>query len=103
MIGKIKLNFKIQCLKFVHYFIVVKDLTRSAILGRDFLTENKVRLYFDLNKMRIQNVYVPLENDAHLASRARATHHIKLAPQSACIVTAKIKRNGYTRSFRQDF
>ena len=35
--GKVLLNFKLHGLKFEHEFIVVKDLSRNAILGRDFL------------------------------------------------------------------
>ena len=51
VLGRIKMDFKIQGLKFNHTFVVVRDLTRNVILGRDFLIENGARLYFDLSKL----------------------------------------------------
>ncbi len=100
VLGKINLDFKIQGLKFNHTFIVVEGLTRSAILGRDFLRTNNVRLYFDLDKMRIRGVYIPLDNDRHIAARGRATKQITLKPQSACIITAKIKNYNYFADYK---
>ena len=95
VLGRINLDFKIQGLKFNHNFVVVRDLTRNVILGRDFLIENGARLYFDLNKIRIRNVYIPMENDVHLASKVRASHHMTLAPQTASIMIAEIKKSEY--------
>ena len=36
-----------------HDFFVVKNLNRNAILGRDWLMQNGVRMYFDLGALRI--------------------------------------------------
>ena len=91
----INLDFKIQGLKFNHTFVAVRDLTRNVIIRRDFLIENAARLYFDLSKIRIRNVYIPMENDVHLAFQVRASHHMTLAPQTACIMIAEIKKNEY--------
>ena len=93
--GVIDLDIKIQGLKFNHPFIVVKDLTRNSILGRDFLVKQKARLYFDLNKIRIRGVYIPMENDIHLAALSRATKNVTLKPQTACLMVAQIKNNPY--------
>ena len=41
-------------------FVVVNDMNRNVILGRDWLKENGVRIYFDLGLLRINNVYVKL-------------------------------------------
>ena len=56
--GLIQLPFKIGNEKVTHPFYVVKDINRNAILGRDWLTANGVRIYFDLGCLRIQNSYV---------------------------------------------
>ena len=50
VLGAIDLNFKISGLKLTHNFIVVSNLNRNIILGRDFLVKNGVRIYFDLKK-----------------------------------------------------
>ena len=94
VVGKIQLDFKIQGLKFNHTFIIVKDLTRSAMLGRDFLSKNDAKLFFNINKMCIRKVFIPLENDRPLAAISRATQQVTIAPQSACIIMAQIKNNG---------
>ena len=36
-----------------------------------------------------------MENDVHLASKARASHHMTLAPQTACIIIAEVKQSEY--------
>ena len=59
--GCATLTLKIAGIKIEHTFVVVPELNRNIILGRDFLQQNQVRLYFDLNKMRIRNNYVDLE------------------------------------------
>jgi hypothetical protein len=44
-------------------FFIVKDMNRNVILGKDWLTQNGVRLYFDLGCLRIGKCYVSLEED----------------------------------------
>jgi hypothetical protein len=41
------------------------------ILGREWLKQNGVRLYFDLGYLRINNTYVRLEEDIHISSLLR--------------------------------
>ena len=95
VVGKILLDFKIHGLKFQHEFIVVKNLSRSAILGRDFLGKHKARLYYDLQKIRLNGVYIPLENDVHLAATVRAASNVCLQPQTTCFMTAAVKDSLY--------
>jgi hypothetical protein len=41
------------------------------ILGREWLKQNGVRLYFDLGYLRIDKTYVRLEEDIHISSFLR--------------------------------
>ena len=54
-IGTTEIEFKLGGLKLSHEFVVVSDLNRSTIIGRDFLVKHGVRLYFDLMKLRIND------------------------------------------------
>ena len=63
------------------------------ILGRDWLHQNGVRIYFDLGSIRVGKVYVPLENDIHIASIIRLAKKSLLKPQSVNVCIAKIKNN----------
>ena len=83
VLGSIDLDFKIAGIKLKHEFIVVTDLNRNIILGRDFLMKNKVRIYCDLHKLKLQNAYVPLENDVHISAISRLNKTITLKPQTA--------------------
>ena len=95
VLGNVTINIKLQGLKFDQEFIVVRDLTRSAILGRDFLVANSARLYFDLGKLRIRGVYIPMEKDIHLASSVYAASTITLRPQTSYIVVACVNSSPY--------
>ena len=95
VLGEAELNFSIAGIKLSHNFIVVSNLNRTSIIGRDFLVKNGVRLYFDLAKMRIQNAYVPLENDIHVSSVARLSKKLKMKPRTVYLVSGHIKSNPY--------
>ena len=97
-LGSVDLEMKIGGLRLRQTFVVVSDLNRHVILGKDFLFGNGVRLYFDLRKMRIKNVYIPLENDIHIASIARLSKPVILKPQTVNLVRAQIKRRPYFHS-----
>ena len=75
----------------IQRFYVVKDLHRNFILGRDWLTENGVRLYFDLGCLRVGKTYVPLEEDIHIASIVRLGSTAVLKPQITNICSGNIK------------
>ena len=93
--GKVSLKFSLGGKKFTHTFIVVRGMDRSFIMGTDFMKEHGVRIYFDLRKVRVGNVYVPYEQDMHIASlvRTRATTVIK--PQTAVRVRVQRKDSPY--------
>lgn len=91
--GCVTLTFKLAGLKIEHTFFVVSDLNRNIILGRDFLQQNQVRLYFDLNKMRIKNNYVDLEEDSHIASLVRLKNKLVVRPQTMIVCPGKVNRN----------
>lgn len=61
--GKVDLTFQIGGLTMSHPFYVVQGMNRNFILGRDWLIQNGVRIYYDLGTMKINDVYVPLQED----------------------------------------
>lgn len=91
VIGCTDINFEMRGLKMSQRFYIVKDLNRNFILGRDWLTENGVRLYFDLGCLRVGKTYVPLEEDIHIASIVRLARTAVLKPQTTNICSGNIK------------
>jgi hypothetical protein len=89
--GCTQIEFKIGGLTMSHEFHVVKDINRSFILGRDWLVQNGVRLYYDLGSLRIGKTYVPMVEDIHIASILRATKKTDIKPQSTTVCFAKHK------------
>ena len=67
------------------------------------MQDNGVRLYFDLGCLRIDNCYVPLEEDVHLSTIARLTRHTVLKPQTAYRLFAQAKRNCIRSNQNYDF
>ena len=74
-----------------HGFYVVQNLNRNIILGRDWLQTNGVRIYYDLGAVRINNEYVPLEEDYLIGNVARMTFTTVLKPQASTVCEVKIK------------
>ncbi|VDI50167.1 Hypothetical predicted protein [Mytilus galloprovincialis] len=68
-------------------------MNRNVILGKDWLVQNGVRLYFDLGCLRIQKNYVPLEEDINVASVVRLTVNAVLKPQSINVCPVGLKNN----------
>lgn len=95
--GNVKLKFKIGSIYIEHPFFVVENINRNVILGRDFLQDNGVRVYFDLGCLRIKDCYVPLEEDVHLSVIARLTRHTVLKPQTAYRLLARTKKTAYAQ------
>ena len=89
--GCTEIDFNIGGLLMRHKFYVVRDINRSFILGRDWLVQNGVRLYFDLGSLRIGKTYVPIVEDIHIASLLRASRKVIVKPQSSTICLAKHK------------
>ena len=67
------------------------SINRNFILGRDWLVQNGVRLYFDLVFLRVAKTTVPLEEDIHIASLVRLGSTTVLKPQTATVCLGKIK------------
>lgn len=63
VLGCVKVDFSIKSYKMSHVFYVVADMNRNIILGRDWLVQNGVRLYYDLGCLRVGNIYTNLEED----------------------------------------
>ena len=77
-----------------HGFYVSPSINRNFILGRDWLVQNGVRLYFDLGILKYGDTTVPLEEDIHIASLVRLGSKTVLKPQSATVCTGRIKDSG---------
>lgn len=89
--GKVDLTFQLGSLTMSHPFYVVQGMNRNCILGRDWLIQNGVRIYYDLGTMRINDVCVPLQKDIHISSVLRIAKSVVLKPQAAQICLAKYK------------
>ena len=84
------IKFKLGGRKFQHTFYVVDGLNRNVILGRDWIIDNKVVLYFnELRSMKIGQVYVPLEEDIHISALVRAASTVVIKPHTAVVCKAK--------------
>ena len=64
--GCAEISFEIGGLKMRQTFFVVPDMNRNIILGRDWLEQNGVRMYFDLGCIRVNQTYVPLQDDNYV-------------------------------------
>ncbi|MET0107142.1 MAG: retropepsin-like aspartic protease [Sedimenticola sp.] len=91
--GCISLTFKIGDTEISHLFYVSPSINRNFILGRDWLVQNGVRLYFDLGFLRVGSSTVPLEEDIHIASLVRTKTTVILKPQTATVCLGKIKNS----------
>ena len=90
--GSINLEFVVAGLNLRHTFYVVPELGRNAILGRDFLKHYSCRIYYDLEKMRINGRYVDLVEDAYLQSLVRLKKSLTLKPQSVAVCHGKLPK-----------
>ena len=89
--GKTNIEFKIGEEKVGHNFLVVENVSRNIILGRDFCKKYGVRLYYDLERIRIGKTYVPLEDDSKIMSIVRSVKTVTLAPNTAYVMPGKTK------------
>ena len=75
-----------------HSFYVVSDMNRHVMLGRDWLIQSGVRLYFDLSCLRVHNTYMPLQEDIHIASCLRLSNKTLFKPQTAYVCWTKARK-----------
>ena len=93
ILGYAEIRFKINNIHLIHNCIVVDNLRRNVILGRDFLSANSCRIYFDLNGIKIKDTIVPLQDDRCIASIIRLKRTTILKPQSINQLQGKLKHN----------
>ena len=70
----------------------VKGLNRNFILGRDWLKDNGVRLYFDLGCLRLKSKYIELQENCHIAALLRTDREFVIKPQTMTICYVKINQ-----------
>ena len=92
-LGKVHLNFDIKGVKLSYDFFVVEGINRCLIFGDDWMTDNGVRIYFDLGLIRIKGVYAPLLTDKHVSSVVRLVRGITLRPNTTYAINARVKRS----------
>ena len=73
-------------------FYVTDGLNRNFILGRDWLKQFGVRMYFDLGMLRIGRTYVKFEEDCHIASILRLNRKIIMKPQSVMMCHVRLNQ-----------
>ena len=54
-----------------HEFFIVPQMNRNIILGRDWLKQFGVCMYYDLGCIRVDKSYIKLEEDLHISSIVR--------------------------------
>ena len=91
VIGKSSVVIFIAKQRLTHEFIIVKNLNRNGILGRDFLVKNKARIFFDLSIIKINSSFQPLESDIHMSSLTRSNRDVVLKPYSIQLLTCNTR------------
>ena len=86
--GSINVTIELRDVKLNQTFYVVKNINRNLILGRDWLKQNWVLLYYDLGCLQ---TYMFLEEDIHVASIVRIASIVILKPQTANIGTGHLR------------
>ena len=89
--GVAHLEFNMKGTKVKHKFFVTPDINRNMILGIDFLTQNGVRLYYDLSAMRVGKEYIPMQEDCHINCLIRIADNVVIRPQTQNVITGKVK------------
>ena len=74
-----------------HTFIVASGINKNVILGKDWLSKVGVRLYFDLQKLRVGKTYVPLQPDIHIHAIVRLKDELVMKPQTSYTCTGKMQ------------
>ena len=90
VLGKANLDVKINSPMIKHTYIIVGNLSRNAIIGKDFLSANSCRIYFDLNCIKIKDTYVSMQDDRCIASILRQTKKVQLKPMTTYKLPGKL-------------
>ena len=105
--GVTDLCFTLGKQNFTQTCYVIYGASRNLILGVDFLKKHRARIYFDLEKLRVNGEYIDLDQDIHIASVVRCANEVILPPQTRQSVEGQMKESPYFRpgqlcEFRQD-
>ena len=76
-----------------HEFFIVPQINRYIILGRDWIKQFGVHMYYDLGCIRVGKSYIKLEEDLHISSIARLTTKTMLKPQFGKVCLCRVKGN----------
>ena len=78
-------------------------MNRNIILGRDWLKQFSVCIYYDLGCIRIGKSYVKMKEDIHISSLATLTAHtiIRLKTGKLCLCIAKGNEQLWNSKFHQ--
>ena len=79
--GITQLQFKLGNQYTYQKCVVVQNLNRLVILGRDWFRKYGVRIYYDLGTIRLNGEYIPLEEDIHMSNLATLAESVTLKPQ----------------------
>ena len=105
--GVTELSFVLGKQHFTQTCYVISGASRNLILGVDFLKKHRARIYFDLEKLRLNGEYIDLDQDIHIASVVRIADDVTLPPQTKQSVEGKMKKSPYFQpgqlcEFKQD-
>ncbi|GFO37736.1 retrovirus-related pol polyprotein from transposon 17.6 [Plakobranchus ocellatus] len=95
VLGVAKMGFRLGEREYMHPFYVIKNASRNWIIGCDFLKQQKARIYFDLEKLRLNDEYINLDQDIRVASVVRLAHDVTIPPQTSVRVSGKLKTRAY--------
>jgi len=90
--GSAEIEFKFGKQSLKHKFYIIDGINRNIILGRDWLKQNGVRIYFDLGYLRVGKTYVRLEEDIHISSIVRLQKKTVLKPNTVTICHVKLNK-----------
>ena len=76
-----------------HEFFIVPQMNRNITLGRDWLKQFGVHMYYGLRCIRVGKSYIKLEGDLHISSIARLTTETIIKPQSGKVCLCRVKGN----------
>ena len=100
VVGEIDMKFKLGKKVLIHTFIVVENIKRGIIIGRDCLHMHNMQLDFGKNRLILPGEVIPLEDDLYINSLVRVAQKKVLKPQTATVVWGKFKSHDPTKKKR---
>ena len=97
--GWTSIEYEIGKEKQKYEFFIVPQMNRNIILGRDWLKQFGVCMYYDLECIRVGKSYIKLEDDLYISSIARLTTKSIIKPQSGKFCLCRVKGNEQVLKF----